>query len=70
MKIPLRKKNNGSAVLVIIILLGLMMVYVSSNAIALSQVKRDIQLMEKRQKARYLPRTNGVQVIPTQRIHG
>ena len=46
------RNQRGSAVLVIIILLGIITIYVSSNAVALSVLKRDLQIIESRQAAR------------------
>jgi hypothetical protein len=48
-KISRGKRERGSAVFIIMILLALLAAYISSNAVALAVLKRDIQLIEKRQ---------------------
>jgi hypothetical protein len=50
MKIPLRQSNDAFAVIVVFILITIMGVYVVSNAVALTQLKRELRNIEQAQK--------------------
>ncbi len=51
--------RSGFMTLVMIVLLAIMTIYVVGNAIALRHLKRELQLVEKRQLARPAPPAAG-----------
>jgi hypothetical protein len=54
-----RNGRSGFMTLVMIVLLSVMVVYIVGNAVALRHLKRELQLVEKRQLHRHAPVAKG-----------
>jgi hypothetical protein len=53
MKIVQQKKENGVALLVVLFMISFLLVFVAANSNALAGLKREIKLIDQKQKARW-----------------